>query len=174
MILGVVYSELQESGRRLDPRGQVALIVAALLVALPALVLSYGGLGRISAYAYQTLVAVAAALFLALVVIPSSGVGPGRGWRRILESRWIVRLGLISYSLFLWHEPIVHTLRERGLTLAGPQGLAVNLMLVGSVAIALSIVTYRFVELPALRRKKPPGERSARADSLRSGEKAAT
>jgi peptidoglycan/LPS O-acetylase OafA/YrhL len=70
---------------------------------------------------------------------------------RLLESRALVAIGVVSYSLFLWHEPLVRFLRAHSLTLGGPGGLVGNLVVVGIVAGVLSALTYRFVEAPALR-----------------------
>jgi peptidoglycan/LPS O-acetylase OafA/YrhL len=66
-----------------------------------------------------------------------------------------VWVGVVSYSLFLWHEPIIWWLRDRGLLAIGTGvgGFLVNLVIVGTVSLALSALTYRLVELPALRRK---------------------
>ena len=64
-------------------------------------------------------------------------------------------MGVVSYSFFLWHEPIIWWLRDRGL-LASGGGVAsflLNLIVVGTVSLALSELTYKLVELPALRRK---------------------
>jgi peptidoglycan/LPS O-acetylase OafA/YrhL len=74
---------------------------------------------------------------------------------RLLESRLFVAVGLASYSLFLWHYPIISWLRDHGLTFAGGWGdLFVNLAIIASVAGVLSALTYRFVEVPALRHKR--------------------
>jgi peptidoglycan/LPS O-acetylase OafA/YrhL len=73
----------------------------------------------------------------------------------VLESRVLVAVGLASYSLFLWHYPILWWLRDHGLTLGGGWGaLLINVVIVGAIAGALSALTYRYVELPALRRKR--------------------
>jgi peptidoglycan/LPS O-acetylase OafA/YrhL len=70
-------------------------------------------------------------------------------------------VGLISYSLFLWHEPLVYWLRRHDVTLDGSAGFAFNLALLALVAGVLSAITYRWIELPALRRKS-----RSRADAI--------
>jgi peptidoglycan/LPS O-acetylase OafA/YrhL len=101
---------------------------------------------------YEGLTSIACALLLAIVVLPE-------GWDRpvatvrILQSRALVAAGLASYSLFLWHEPIVRWLNREGFTLAGSNGFWLNLMLTAVVAGALSAGTYLLVERPALARK---------------------
>jgi peptidoglycan/LPS O-acetylase OafA/YrhL len=110
----------------------------------------------LSGYAYQTLMSVALACLLALVVLPVQAGGGQPLLVRGLSQPWLLGLGLVSYSLFLWHEPIVHLLARRGLTATSLSGLLVEIAVVGTVAIALSIVTYRLVERPALRHKRQP------------------
>jgi peptidoglycan/LPS O-acetylase OafA/YrhL len=74
---------------------------------------------------------------------------------RVLESRAFVAAGLVSYSLFLWHYPVIWWLRNHGLTLGGGWGhLLINVAIVMAVAGALSTLTYRYVERPALARKR--------------------
>jgi peptidoglycan/LPS O-acetylase OafA/YrhL len=101
---------------------------------------------------YNTLMAVGFASLLALVVLP-----PRRANApvlvRILETRPFVWAGLISYSVFLWHEPIVRWLEGHGLTANGTAGLVGNTLLLLALTVALSTVTYRWIELPALRQK---------------------
>jgi peptidoglycan/LPS O-acetylase OafA/YrhL len=101
---------------------------------------------------YNTLMAFAFACLLALVVLPERGSSPSL-LVRALETRPFVWVGLISYSVFLWHEPLVHWLRGHGLTTAGVLGLGANTLLLLALTAVLSTLTYRWVELPALRRK---------------------
>ena len=72
-----------------------------------------------------------------------------------LEARPIVWVGLVSYSLFLWHEPIIWWLRDQGMLASSSSVTAfvANLAIVGTVSLVLSGLTYRVVELPALRWK---------------------
>jgi len=66
-----------------------------------------------------------------------------------------VTVGVASYSLFLWHFPVINWLQARGLTLGGGWGaLLINLIEASLVAGALSALTYRYVERPTLRRKR--------------------
>lgn len=99
---------------------------------------------------YNTLMALACALLLALVVLTPPGGSP---LIRLLETRWLVGLGLISYSVFLWHDPLILFLRDNGLTFDGRMGLIANVAIVFATTVLLSWLTYRFVETPALRLK---------------------
>jgi peptidoglycan/LPS O-acetylase OafA/YrhL len=108
----------------------------------------------VSFYAYDTLMALACGVLVALVVL-----APGRRSRLLafLETWPLVTTGLISYSLFLWNLPVVVGLITHGLVIGGAGGFVVNLAVVGALGGLLSIVTYRYVELPALRRKSRAG-----------------
>jgi peptidoglycan/LPS O-acetylase OafA/YrhL len=139
-----------------------AIRTAALPLGLLAYLATASGTGtseQLSYSFYNTLMAFAFACLLALVVLPTRTKKPPV-LVRVLELRPFVWAGLISYSVFLWHEPLVRWLQEHGLTAAGTLGFATNTLLLLAVAVALSILTYRWVELPALRRKL--GTRQAR------------
>jgi len=90
----------------------------------------------------------------ALVAVPVLGAGlviaggaarPRQGVERLLGLRPFLLLGLVSYSLYLWHWPILQiATQDRGV-----RSLPVweNLLLL-AVALAVSIATYLFVENP--------------------------
>ena len=67
---------------------------------------------------------------------------------KILSSKPFVGIGLISYSLYLWHFPIFSFARIIGLE---EQNIIIKLVLI-LFSICLSILTYFFIEKPA--RKK--------------------
>jgi peptidoglycan/LPS O-acetylase OafA/YrhL len=99
---------------------------------------------------YQTLVAVACGLVLALVVFSA----PETRLVRFLTWKPIYAAGLASYSVFLWHDPFVRALRDWGVTAGGKSGFVFNLVLVAALTAVLSTLTYLFVEKPALARKR--------------------
>jgi peptidoglycan/LPS O-acetylase OafA/YrhL len=92
----------------------------------------------------------AAALILAV------GLAPQRRSRLVaaLETRPMIFVGLASYGLYLWHEPLIYFLRAHHGTVMGGRGLLVDLPLVAAVAITVAAASYRWVEQPALRRKR--------------------
>ena len=157
--------------RRRYPRWlPLALLLAALMIALPTTKFLENEVGAagLSNSAYDTLMAAAGALVLLFVVLPTrSNANRSRPLTRLLETRYIVALGVVSYSLFLWHEPVIYLLREGGVTRAGPSGFLMNEALVLTLAVVLSVCTYQYLERPALVRK---GRRShpsfARAEKL--------
>ncbi|MCR5871110.1 MULTISPECIES: acyltransferase family protein [unclassified Sphingomonas] len=80
---------------------------------------------------------------------PVSGVG------RLLASPPLVALGLVSYSTFLWHQPVLAFGRVLPMNALGPLATCALLLL----AIALGALTWRIVEQP-LRRPGRVGTRS--------------
>ncbi|MGA7994757.1 MAG: acyltransferase family protein [Bradyrhizobium sp.] len=79
----------------------------------------------------------------ALVIASSEGEVSAVG--RLLALRPVVFVGLISYSLYLWHWPLIVFQRTDGL-LAAPSGTMTKLTLIaGSIAIAW--LSWKFVEL---------------------------
>lgn len=69
---------------------------------------------------------------------------------RLLGARWLVGIGLVSYSAYLWHQPLLALSRRVfGLTL----GVEVVLALI-VVTFVLSYLTWRWVEQPFRDRKK--------------------
>ncbi len=65
-------------------------------------------------------------------------------WGRVLASPAMVGVGLISYSLYLWHWPLLafdQAVNVEASSLATRLGLC-------ALAVALSWVSYRFVEMP--------------------------
>lgn len=89
-----------------------------------------------------------------VLLILFANAGTLANW--ILSSKIMVGLGLISYSTYLWHQPILVFIRKHPL-------IEYN-MLYASMAIALTFVlatlTWRFVEMP-FRNKKMLSSRSA-------------
>jgi peptidoglycan/LPS O-acetylase OafA/YrhL len=83
---------------------------------------------------------------LGSVLLISAGSG---SWinRLLLSSRPMVFIGLISYSLYLWHWPLlslVHIVYDRDAPLT-------LLLIAVCAALILAVLTYRYVELPIRR-----------------------
>jgi peptidoglycan/LPS O-acetylase OafA/YrhL len=126
----------------------VALVGATMIMADRGVVLTFQG-----DVPYETLTALAAALLLALVVLPRAD-GSVPWLTRLLDSRALVAVGLVSYSLFLWHEPLIRWFNRMGWTFAGGGGFVANLALFAALTGVLSALTYRYIERPALARKR--------------------
>lgn len=67
----------------------------------------------------------------------------------ILSSRPMVAIGLISYSLYLWHQPLLSILRIKTIGEPLPSQYVGTIVL----AFALSIISYKLIEKP-FRRKR--------------------
>jgi peptidoglycan/LPS O-acetylase OafA/YrhL len=119
----------------------------------------------IGAVPYELLTGAAAVLLLGLVALPSNDRVPSIV-SRIFSARLLVAVGLISYSLFLWHEPLQRLANERGLTRPGTAGFWASLLLIGGISIALATVTYRYVEKPALDLKRRTGGSPGRSHTV--------
>jgi peptidoglycan/LPS O-acetylase OafA/YrhL len=132
--------------------GRVAAVFALALAAL-ALKLTYGG--QISFEEEQSLLAVSCGILLTIVVVPH----PRSLVVRFLGWRPLYLLGLASYSIFLWHDPLLRFLRDHGLTMGGRGGFAVDWLLVFGITAVLSTLTYLYVERPALALKRSGGRR---------------
>ncbi|WP_165354720.1 acyltransferase family protein [Tropicimonas sp. IMCC6043] len=134
---------LLPSPARLAPRSRNMLAAAGLgAIALP--VFLYG-----PATPFPGLAALPPVLGAAAILL--GGRGGGSAVTRFLSTRPMVRIGLISYSLYLWHWPVLALLRSaRGAAeLPLPLGLAATALSVG-----LAALTYRLVETPF--RSRPP------------------
>jgi peptidoglycan/LPS O-acetylase OafA/YrhL len=115
-------------------------------VGQPIWVLGFYALPRI---AYDSVLGCLLAVAIARLVVRSA---ERRRRPRLLERRWLIACGLGSYSAFLWHYPLLTFLARKGM-LADPGGAVAvleNLLLVGSLTIVASFLTYRYVEAPAL------------------------
>lgn len=84
-------------------------------------------------------------------LIPTVGAGliivfalPGTLVGRLLVSRVLVGVGLVSYSAYLWHQPLLSFARHRSFT--EPNNVVIALILV--LTFGLAYVTWRYVEQP--------------------------
>lgn len=107
---------------------------------------------------FEGLVAVAAFLMIGASVLPLR-----RGWStRLLEWRTLAVLGLASYSLYLWHTPVIAWLagghiafKGGGFTYDGPITEFPRLLLLALVVCgAIALLSYRFIESPFLRLRR--------------------
>lgn len=91
------------------------------------------------------------------LLIAGAARGAGPGLRTLLESAPLGFLGRISYSLYLWHYPVLEALRTTRLPQrVGMEGPLAWWLLAGSAMLAVSWLSYRFVERPFL--AAPPTE----------------
>jgi peptidoglycan/LPS O-acetylase OafA/YrhL len=126
-----------------------------ILRLVPKRLLAYAGLSAlifgyylIPTYAYDSIVALFAALLLLRIVHPGRPAGQPL-W---IERRAAVACGKASYSIFLWNYPVLLFLASEGLLLGSHDAAAfvVNTLTASTIVGVLSYLTYRFVEVPAL------------------------
>jgi peptidoglycan/LPS O-acetylase OafA/YrhL len=139
------------------------LLLATTRIGLPVLSLSYDDVGWYYGHVLYGLVAFAFAL-PAMIGEPGSGGLPARvlGWRPVA---W---LGLVSYGIFLWHQPLSEQFRSvQDWT---PHGaFIIYTLVVAAAATACAAVSYYVVERPLLRFKdpRPPASPSPTGSSVR-------
>jgi peptidoglycan/LPS O-acetylase OafA/YrhL len=152
MIIAVAHAEVSDGRLPLPARWRrIAVGFGTLLFVACAMTIHHGE----QSYLLQnTAEALAIALLFAAIIIPSHDASGTGSIMRLLESRPLVAIGVASYSVFLWHYPVVNWLRVHSLTFGGWGGLLMNLLLVATMTGLLSALTYSFVERPALKLKR--------------------
>ncbi|MEU7489642.1 acyltransferase [Streptomyces sp. NPDC042319] len=70
-------------------------------------------------------------------------------WHGLLRARWLTHLGLVSYSLFIWHEPVMLQLFQWGLLPGRPGGFWAAVAVVLLVAVPFATASYWVVEYPS-------------------------
>ncbi|MGH8396966.1 MAG: acyltransferase family protein [Gammaproteobacteria bacterium] len=131
---------LRPPQKLVDGRVPAAVGVIIVLVATLIPIQHFPGIGALPA--------VIGAGFLLYAVHGSTELG----WvGRFLRSRLMVFFGLISYSLYLWHWPLLALAR---MTHAGPLPVTIRIVLCVA-AVVLAWMSYRFMEQPF--RHRQPG-----------------
>jgi peptidoglycan/LPS O-acetylase OafA/YrhL len=116
-------------------------VIGECLAALGILLIGYAVLTYSDSTVFPGLAALVPCLGAALVIHGAATSGPAG---LLLRSRPVVFVGLISYSLYLWHWPlIVFTRYFTGHVLSPMQGV---LLVVASLIVA--VLSWRFVEQP--------------------------
>jgi len=143
----------------LPPRAGELLVGAMLAIWLsngqrapgPKLSIVLGGVGMVLIVAslgwitedkgFPGIAALPSTVGAALVIL--AGSGGVRGLGHVLALRPMVLIGLISYSLYLWHWPVLAFYRYAYGTVGALDGVVLF-----AVMVALSVLSYRLVEKP--------------------------
>lgn len=133
----VLSARAGEGGALVPPRAWMGQV--ASLAGLAAIATSVFLFDRTTPFpgAYALLPTVGTALVI-LFATPQTGVGA------ILGSRFFVGIGMLSYSAYLWHQPLFAFARIRAIGAPG-QGLMAALAV---ASVALAYFSWRFVERP--------------------------
>lgn len=161
LALAVLYCQLRRSPVVLPRWWRPAAAVVAAVVAVGATLV--WNAQRITESRATLAMSVAAVLLLALVVLPT--VRTPR-WLAVLESRPLLWAGLLSYGVFLWHDPLVVWLRLQGWTRPGLGGFALALLLTAGVSTAVAAASWFAVERPALSLKRSAGTAPSAPDPV--------
>jgi peptidoglycan/LPS O-acetylase OafA/YrhL len=135
-VLTVVRPGLQLQGAAL-----YWLLAAVTLVAVVQLDSLEG-----KAWIYYPLLHVGYGLIAVLLFLPAVTAGEGLA-RRVLSARWLMWVGLVSYSVYLYHATLIPPLRNRGVGSLLPINGWVT-MSVAAIAVGLPVaaVSYYVVE----------------------------
>jgi peptidoglycan/LPS O-acetylase OafA/YrhL len=147
--LAVLHTQLSRGAVVLPRWWRPAAWVAVPTVAVPTLLLFDGY--RITENRATVLFSISCAVLLALVVLPRERRSTLVG---LLTSRPLQWSGLVSYGVFLWHEPLIWFLRRQGWTTTGRDGFALALLLTVAVTGLAALLSWRLVEQPAMRLKR--------------------
>jgi peptidoglycan/LPS O-acetylase OafA/YrhL len=150
MALAVLKVEVDQGAVRLPAKWRPAAVGGALLAYLLTAHGTTQFSDRLGSSLYSTLMAFAFALVVGVAVLPSHARPRPPAFVRVLETRPLILAGVVSYSIFLWHQPVIFWLHDHGLAWGGRFGFAANLLLTVLLVSALSAVTWRYVERPAL------------------------
>lgn len=128
LIVGAMLALGVVAQPKTELQGKVASVIGYVFILMP--VFTYSNSTAFPGYAALPPVIGAALLIW------------GRGWG--LSARWMVQVGLMSYSLYLWHLPIIDFAKY---LLDGPlsllQGLAAS-----ALSLVLAALTFWYVETP--------------------------
>lgn len=140
MLLAVVVTYLGDRPL-LSYRGTLALRLVGFAGIL---VLAFFG-QAIGLY-FHTLFSVAFILIVASTVLAPIG----SSFQRLMQTKPLLTLGLISYSLYLWHEPILRELGARNVLISQePAAFLRNVLILLPLALIAATASYWIIEYPA-------------------------
>jgi peptidoglycan/LPS O-acetylase OafA/YrhL len=152
MLVAVLRVHYEDGRLALTRTVRAGVGISAACLAVLALKLTYAG--DLSFEEEQSVLTISCALLLVLVVLPParSQLVRALGWPPF------VYLGMISYSIFLWHEPLLRALRAHDLTAGGAGGVGLDILLLFALTVVLASLSYFVVEKPALAAKSSFGQ----------------
>lgn len=131
--------------------GRVPTLLRLLGVLLLLLTLLLPGLGKAGAIAFPTFSGLSFLLILCSTVLAART----SLWIRALGSPPLRFLGLISYGMYLWHEPVlIALLAHHWVIHTTPNAIFGNIVLTVVIAVAFGSLSYWAVERPMIRRSQ--------------------
>jgi peptidoglycan/LPS O-acetylase OafA/YrhL len=116
------------------------------LVPLSAVLLNKVSQGRLGFLIYETLINLALTLCVAYAI----SVGEGMTWR-LLNSKPLVKVGLLSYSLYLWQQPFLNRTSTHWVS-----AFPINLLCTFAAAsVSYFFIEKTFLSLRSIRRTEP-------------------
>jgi peptidoglycan/LPS O-acetylase OafA/YrhL len=92
------------------------------------------------------------ALVLGIAAIILAGVGGSRLVNRLFSNRFMIYAGLVSYSYYLWHLPVLRWIAETDWFRSLETMRFLSLLLVSTPLIfVISTLSYVLIELPGMR-----------------------
>lgn len=113
----------------------LGVIVAGGLISRP------GGAGQVL---FHDIAAVGWFLLLASTVLGT----PGQAWSRVLSWRGLTWLGLISYSTYMWHEPLMLLMDHLGIIGRTGASLPFAMIAVLVCSVAVGWLSFQVIEKP--------------------------
>jgi peptidoglycan/LPS O-acetylase OafA/YrhL len=90
-------------------------------------------------------------LGVALLLASTALAGREVAWTRIVANRRLQVIGLVSYSVYIWHEPLMTQLARHSLLISvAPHAFPANALVLAIATLALAYGSYRIIEKPAL------------------------
>jgi len=93
---------------------------------------------------YHDLSALGWGLLLASTVLGAKG----QAWSRWLSWRPLTFVGLLSYSIYMWHEPLMMLLANVGLISRQPEALPAAILVMLVAATLVGALSYQLIEYP--------------------------
>lgn len=156
MAAALVIVYLQSRGVTRSPRWVVSALVALVLLCIVVAL-------RLHDAAQTNLLGAASAVLVVAVTLPPATQGrPANALARALELLPLRYVGLVSYSIYLWHVPVIQWIEQRGFYDDGSLATSlVSVLIVSAATLALASATYFLVEKPALGLKTRTRDRPA-------------
>ncbi len=149
LLLGAAIGALTAGGLQIARAAPRSVMVVGGCIASVALTVAMATVETTDTWLYKGGYGVIAILIAAVLVAAAQpGLNP---LRRVLESRALVGLGLISYGVYLWHWPITVWLTEARAGFGGTLLFALRAVL----TLATSLASYWLIEQPIRQGRLP-------------------